>query len=843
MCAFLGKTRQAIALIAKANLEYLGSKAPAIGQRTLIVVPPNLLSMWKQTLEKELVCVQGPNQKQWGPVIPTESISYAPGSSIVPYSVEYHGTNRFKIISSIKRPEIIRIVLTTPQTIYEDLTKQYNESFLSKESSEYKRWLKEHDLLFDRIIVDEAHRLTSNGEHAKILMELIKSTNIPHRWALTATPYENTGKELAWLAHFIGADRGEYAWWNGFNDTEIVDYAPHCLVCNKVIDKTNPEETEHWANRFEGTKPYYCVPCGNQMYHNKPLKEIPVDDITNKEFHTRLAIDLELRTKAKAKLDKIRQWVSTFVLQRHKTDIGMELPEIQSFPISVQFETDDEQRNYDRYLETRIGGTVKQIKTGLDNLARSKRTNSKKEYKEGKERFHQSNPYVYYCLCCLKKNFVFNFVFCFRKKKFLEILSNLSIASTTKSKYKMVTNIIENDIMKRQKTTDFKLVIFGKYINQLEALKNHIASEWFLDDAEMIDNEEMDIYHGDLTFQERDEILKRFRNPEGTRVLLMSLKCGYGLDLSVAHDVIFLQPHYNPLVIEQAKCRLYRFGQKNPVRMYMLYTENTIEQYMMEIAKRKSEIAELYLGKGFMPKFIQHWRWTGDKDFPTLFDIKYLFKKGGFFKNYTDVDTKKVKKEIKQERQQRRQKRKRRSSATTSSNKKPKITELTDEEKQQRIENMQHKTLPLEVIGDRGEVLKILSFGTATTEDERHRFYMTRTVKIPINFQSERYFASPLTLANGVGEKNCRYINTILDNGNKKPKYRVEIIPDDDKEERKIIENAHSATVMKEIFKHYNGKQSTAGWSINQWFGLTEGVAPDVYLYIQHLLKDVEQKL
>jgi len=81
-------------------------------------------------------------------------------------------------------------------------------------------------------------------------------------------------------------------------------------------------------------------------------------------------------------------------------------------------------------------------------------------------------------------------------------------------------------------------------------------------------------------------------------VFLISLKAGgSGLTLTEADTVIHYDPWWNPAVEDQATDRTHRIGQDKPVLVYRLVVEDTVEQKMVELGKRKREVAESALGR------------------------------------------------------------------------------------------------------------------------------------------------------------------------------------------------------------------------------------------------------
>jgi SNF2 family DNA or RNA helicase len=83
-------------------------------------------------------------------------------------------------------------------------------------------------------------------------------------------------------------------------------------------------------------------------------------------------------------------------------------------------------------------------------------------------------------------------------------------------------------------------------------------------------------------------------------VFLISLKAGgTGLTLTEADYVFVLDPWWNPAVEAQAVDRAHRIGQRNPVMVYRLVSEDTIEEKVMELKARKATLfAKVVDGEG-----------------------------------------------------------------------------------------------------------------------------------------------------------------------------------------------------------------------------------------------------
>ena len=100
---------------------------------------------------------------------------------------------------------------------------------------------------------------------------------------------------------------------------------------------------------------------------------------------------------------------------------------------------------------------------------------------------------------------------------------------------------------------------------------------------------------GSMSPGERTKRVKAFQ--EGSMPLfLISLKAGgTGLNLTAADYVIHLDPWWNPAIEDQASDRAYRIGQEQPVTIYRLIAENTIEEKILRLHATKKSLADALL--------------------------------------------------------------------------------------------------------------------------------------------------------------------------------------------------------------------------------------------------------
>jgi len=97
--------------------------------------------------------------------------------------------------------------------------------------------------------------------------------------------------------------------------------------------------------------------------------------------------------------------------------------------------------------------------------------------------------------------------------------------------------------------------------------------------------------------------INQFQNKE-VPLFLISLKAGgIGLNLTAADTVIHYDPWWNPAAEQQATDRAHRIGQKNPVFVYKIIVEGTVEERIIEMQDKKRKIIESVLDSNKKSKF------------------------------------------------------------------------------------------------------------------------------------------------------------------------------------------------------------------------------------------------
>lgn len=96
---------------------------------------------------------------------------------------------------------------------------------------------------------------------------------------------------------------------------------------------------------------------------------------------------------------------------------------------------------------------------------------------------------------------------------------------------------------------------------------------------------------GSVPQKKRQGLVHQFQNDPDTKVFLTTNAGSTGLNLQAADTVINVELPWNPAVLEQRISRAHRMGQKRPVQVYLLITEGTIEESLLQTLAAKHELA------------------------------------------------------------------------------------------------------------------------------------------------------------------------------------------------------------------------------------------------------------
>ncbi len=165
------------------------------------------------------------------------------------------------------------------------------------------------------------------------------------------------------------------------------------------------------------------------------------------------------------------------------------------------------------------------------------------------------------------------------KLRLLACHPQLAGSELPSGKFNEVIRVLETIL-----SENHKVLIFSSFVSQLE-----IYEQYF---------QQQKIGYSKLTGQtaDRKSTIEQFQNDSKRQVFLISLKAGgVGINLTSADYVFILDPWWNPAAENQAIDRAHRIGQTRNVFVYRFITQNTIEEKIIKLQDRKTELSNMFI--------------------------------------------------------------------------------------------------------------------------------------------------------------------------------------------------------------------------------------------------------
>merc|ERR1712238_424251 len=105
---------------------------------------------------------------------------------------------------------------------------------------------------------------------------------------------------------------------------------------------------------------------------------------------------------------------------------------------------------------------------------------------------------------------------------------------------------------------------------------------------------------GNTDYDVRESSIDAFNAPNGEKFcfILSTRAGGLGINLQTADTCILYDSDWNPQADLQAQDRCHRLGQKKPVSIYRLVSENTVEEKIVERAQQKLKLDAMVVQQG-----------------------------------------------------------------------------------------------------------------------------------------------------------------------------------------------------------------------------------------------------
>ncbi len=100
---------------------------------------------------------------------------------------------------------------------------------------------------------------------------------------------------------------------------------------------------------------------------------------------------------------------------------------------------------------------------------------------------------------------------------------------------------------------------------------------------------------GSVPQKKRQILVDEFQSDPANTFFIATNAGATGLNLQAANTVINVDLPWNPAVLEQRIGRAHRMGQKRPVHVYVMVTEDTIEENMLKTLSAKHDLSRAAL--------------------------------------------------------------------------------------------------------------------------------------------------------------------------------------------------------------------------------------------------------
>ncbi|XP_039796181.1 protein CHROMATIN REMODELING 4-like isoform X2 [Panicum virgatum] len=143
-----------------------------------------------------------------------------------------------------------------------------------------------------------------------------------------------------------------------------------------------------------------------------------------------------------------------------------------------------------------------------------------------------------------------------------------------------------------------RVLIFSQMTKLLDILEDYLTLEFGPKTFERVD--------GSVSVAERQAAIACFNQDKTRFVFLLSTRsCGLGINLATADTVIIYDSDFNPHADIQAMNRAHRIGQSNRLLVYRLVVRASVEERILQLAKKKLMLDQLFVNKSESQKEVE----------------------------------------------------------------------------------------------------------------------------------------------------------------------------------------------------------------------------------------------
>jgi hypothetical protein len=126
-----------------------------------------------------------------------------------------------------------------------------------------------------------------------------------------------------------------------------------------------------------------------------------------------------------------------------------------------------------------------------------------------------------------------------------------------------------------------KVILFSEWTTMLDLIERQLQKR-------KLDFVRLD---GSVPQKQRQELVHKFQTDPACKLFVTTNAGSTGLNLQAANTVINVDLPWNPAILEQRIARAHRMGQTQPVQVFVLVTEGTIEENLLVTIAAKRDLA------------------------------------------------------------------------------------------------------------------------------------------------------------------------------------------------------------------------------------------------------------